>query len=88
MYNGEPISWTSSKQTIHVLSTCHIEATTVAQQTLWVRRLLADMRMLPNAATPIYIDNMATIRIAKNTGPTKRRKYIDLRHHFLHAQVA
>ena len=91
MYNCGPISWTSSKQTIHALSTCeaeYIAAATAAQQTLWVRRMLADMRMLPNAATPMYIDNMATIRIAKNTGPTKRRKYIDLRHHFLHAQVA
>ena len=91
LYNTAPICWTSSKQNIHALSTCeaeYIAASTAAQQSLWLRRMLADMHMLWKAPTPMYIDNMATIRIAKNTSPTKRRKYIDLRHHFLHAQVA
>ena len=91
LYNAAPICCTSSKQKVHALSTWEAEyvaASTAAQQSFWLRRMLEDMRMLWKAPTPLYIDNMATIRIAKNTSPNNRRKYMDLRHRFLHAEVA
>lgn len=50
--------------------------------------MLVDMHMLTAAPKNMFIDNTATIRTAMNTGPKKRRKFIDLRNHFLHAQVA
>ena len=50
LFNGAPISWSSAKQTINALSTCeaeYIAATAAVQQTQWLRRLLADINMLP-----------------------------------------
>ena len=39
--------------------------------------------MLSPHPTPLFMDNQSAIRVARNTGPTKRRKFIDLQHHFL-----
>ena len=33
------------------------------------------------------IDNQSAIHVANSTGPTKRRKFIDLRHHYLTHQA-
>lgn len=45
--------------------------------------MLNDIHMLLNMPTPLLIDNQSTIQVAKNTGPTKRRKFIHLRHHYV-----
>ena len=33
------------------------------------------------------MENQAAIQVAKQTGPTKKRKYIDLRRHYLHHHI-
>ena len=74
------------KQSITALSMCeaeYIAATAAVQQTAWLRRTLLDIRMLSPQPTPFFMDNQCAIRVVRNTGPTKRRKFIDLRHHFL-----
>lgn len=85
-YHGAPICWDLTKQTINALSTCeaeHIAATSAAQQTTWIRRILQDIQMNTTSPTTFFIDNQSAILIAKNKGPTNRRKFIDLRHHYL-----
>ena len=89
-YNGTPICWGSLKQNIMALSTCeaeYIAATSAAQQTTWIRRLLQNVQMLPNSPTPLMIDNQSAIQVANSTGPTKRRKFIDLRHQYFTHQA-
>ena len=39
--------------------------------------------MLPPEPKPFRIDNQSAIRVAKSNDPTKHRKFIDLRHHYL-----
>ena len=90
LYNSTPVCWGSMKQTITALSTCeaeYIAATAAAQQTTWIRRILQDVNILPPSPTPFRIDIQSAIRVAKNSGPTKRRKFIDLRHHYLAHQT-
>lgn len=89
--NRAPIMWSSAKQGVVSLSTCeaeYISASTATQQTHWLRRLLADMGHLPKRPTPLYIDDKSAVLVAKQTGPTKRRKYIDIRFHHLHHHIA
>ena len=39
--------------------------------------------MLSQHPTSFFMDNQSAILVARNTGPTKRRKFIDIRHNFL-----
>ena len=90
LYNKSPVAWTSTKQGIQALSTCeaeYIAATTAVQTTQCLRRILSEINLLPPAPTPLYVDNQAAIAIAKNTAPTRKRKFIELRHHFLRAHI-
>ena len=90
-YNGTQICWGSLKRNITALSTCqaeYIAATSAAQQTTWIRRLLQDVHMLRNSPTPLMIDNQSAIHVANSAGPTKRQKFKDLRHHYLTHQAA
>ena len=90
LYNGTPICWGSLKQSITALSKCeaeYIAATSAAQQTTWIRGMLNDIDMLPPKATPFHIDTQSAIRVAKNSGRTKRGKFIDHRHHYLSHQT-
>ena len=50
---------------------------------MWLQRLLSDDRYTPNPPASLLMDNSSDIQIARNTSPTKHRKYIDLRHHFI-----
>lgn len=84
--NHSPITWASSKQTIIALSTTeaeYISATTAAQHTLWLQRLLSINSQTTSPEPTHYIDNKSAIQIAENQAPTRHRKFIDIRHHYL-----
>ena len=86
LFNNAPIAWQSVKQSMQALSTCeaeYISATTAVQTLQWLRRLLQETRIIGREASPLFVDNQAALLIAKNKAPTKRRKYIDIRYHFL-----
>ena len=81
-----PIMWQSTKQKTVAMSTCEAEylsASSAAQQSMWLQRLLSDIGHTPKPPASLLIDNYSAIQVARNTSPTKHRKYIDLRHHFI-----
>lgn len=85
-YHGTPISWNARKQNVISLSTTeaeYIAATDATRHTTWLRKLLNDTHMNIKDATPHHIDNSSAVLIASNKEPTKQRKYIDIRHHYL-----
>lgn len=87
---GSPIAWQSSKQRIQALSTCeaeYIAATSTTQLTQWLRRLLYNCHLIGNSPIPLYMDNTSAIQVATSRGPTKRHKFIDLRHHYLQSHI-
>ena len=83
---GATIHRSSLKQAMVSLSTCeaeYISASAAVPCTALLRRPLGFLNLLPKGATPVYIDNQAAIAAASITAPTKKRKYIQLRFHFL-----
>ena len=90
-YKTTPISWSSRKQNVVSLSTTeaeYIAATDATRHTTWLRKLLHDTDKKNTTPTPHHIDNRSAVLIAASKAPTKRRKYIDIRHHYLQHHVA
>jgi len=90
MSNGA-VSWLSNRQTIVALSTTEAEyvaLTSAAQEVVWLRRLLRDLDVDISQPTIIYEDNQSAIAIAKSENfGHKRRKHIDVRHHFIQETI-
>jgi hypothetical protein len=64
-----PVSWCAKKQSAIALSTAEAENVALChavQEAIWLRHLLKDLGYLQLEATPIYEDNQACIKIAKN----------------------
>ena len=88
--SGAAISWTSKKQACVALSTAeaeYIALASAAQEAVWVRQLLTDLRSDPEEATRIYEDNQAAICLAKNPQFYGRTKHIRIKYHFIREQV-
>ena len=82
----EAISQASKKQPIVSLSTVEVEyvtATAAACQTIWMRRMLRDLRHDQEGTTIIFCDNTQAIALSKNSVFQKRTKHIDAKYHFI-----
>ena len=87
---GGPISWLSQKQSTVALSTAeaeYIALSSAAQEVVWLKQLLQDLK--ENGKQPITImeDNQGAIAMAKNPVAHRRTKHIDIRYHFVREQV-
>eukprot|EP00171_Calliarthron_tuberculosum_P022964 IDg22964t1 len=74
-----------------VTSTCKAEymgASNAARHISWTRRLLAELTEEPARQVPLAMDNTGSLAVAANSAPTKRSKYIDIRHHLLRDYTA
>ena len=87
---GGPISWLSKKQAIVALSTSEAEYVALCiatQEAAWLRRLLADLKVLTSEPTLLMEDNQGAIAIAKNPTAHARTKHIDIRYHYVREAV-
>nr|GEW58127.1 ribonuclease H-like domain, reverse transcriptase, RNA-dependent DNA polymerase [Tanacetum cinerariifolium] len=86
-YYGElPISWSIQKQATVPLSSCEskfIEATTVATQELWLKRLLSKLTHSQEEKVIIKVDNKSAIALMKNPVLHGRSKHIDTKYQFI-----
>lgn len=83
--NG-PVSWSSQRQKMVVLSTTEAEyvaAATATKEAMWLRKLLNDISHSCEKETTIYVDNQSAIRLVKNPEFHKRTKHIDIRYHYI-----
>ena len=84
------VSWLSKKQATVALSTAeaeHVALSTATQESILLRRLLADVGEPPEGPTEIYEDNQGAISMAKNPVGHARTKHIDIRYHFVREGV-
>lgn len=89
------ISWKSKKQSIVSQSSTEAEYRAMASTTkeiVWLRWLLADMRVFLSHPTPMYCDNQSSIQIAHNSVFYERTKHIEIdchltRHHLKHGTI-
>lgn len=88
--NGTSVSWLSKNQSVVALSTTeaeYIAATTATQRTSSLQQLVISTHIPFREPTAHYIDNRSAVLIAENQAPTKRCKYIDIRHHYLQHHI-
>lgn len=88
--SGAAISWRSKKQTCVALSTAESEymaLASAAQEAIWMRQLLSDIKSKPTGATLIFEDNQSAICMTKNPQFHGRAKHIDIKYHFVREQV-
>jgi hypothetical protein len=87
---GAAISWRSKRQGCVALSTAEAEymaLASAAQEAVWLRQLLSDLKVKPDSPTLIFEDNQASICLAKNPQYHGRAKHIDIKYHFVREQV-
>ena len=88
--SGAAISWRSEKEARVALSTVETECIALAnaaQEAVWVRQLLTDLRGNPEEATRIYEDNQSAICLAKNPQFYGCAKHIGIKYHFVRKQM-
>ena len=86
MMAGGPVWWQSSKQTTVAQSSTeaeYIAANEAARLIMATRNLLAELHFPQPHATPLFIDNRTSIRMALEDGQHARRKHINVKHHYI-----
>ncbi|PNX81919.1 copia-type polyprotein [Trifolium pratense] len=86
MYGNGVVSWLYKKQAIVTLSTTEVEyvvAASCACQSVWLRRILEQLKQTQMTGTTIFCDNTSSIKLSKNPVMFGRCKHIDVRYCFL-----
>ena len=83
-FGSGPFSWTTKKQEVVAQSTAeaeYISAAAAANQALWLRKLLVDIKEEQAEATTIFCDSKSAIAIAENPVQHGRTKHISVKFH-------
>lgn len=79
------VSWGSRKQSCVSASTMEAEYVALAeaaQETVWLRRLLAELNAEQKCSTVIWEDNKSCLDFASQEKQNRRSKHIDTKYHF------
>lgn len=77
-------SWSTEKQDIESSTEAEYVATTsVANQGIWLRKILFELDLLPKEPTVIYVDNKSAIAMMENSVQQGRTKHTNIRFHAL-----
>jgi len=88
MFNGAPVSWQSSMQSIVALSTCeaeYIAASDAAREVYYMREVASFIRNPQPGPTVLYEDNQGAFQLFENPVHHKRTKHIDVKYHYIRA---
>jgi hypothetical protein len=80
------ISWKSRKQATVSLSSTEAEYKALSdscKEGLWLRHLLTELRLRPDTAIPLHVDNEGAEALALNPEHHARTKHIHARYHFI-----
>jgi len=89
--NGAAISWRSKLQTSTAQSTAEAEfmaASRLANEALWLRRIITALGYDQGTATPVFEDNRAVLLLAANPVHREKMKHVDISLHNLRDNVA
>lgn len=75
------VSWCSKKQ--YVVAKCTADAEYVANQAIWLRKVLSDLKLAPAGPTQILMDNKAAIAIVKNPVLHDKTKQFKIKLHVI-----
>ncbi|PKU77504.1 putative mitochondrial protein [Dendrobium catenatum] len=80
------ISWSAKKQVTVAKSSTEAEYRSISSATsevIWLRRLLAELRIPQIGPTPLHCDNTSAIALANNPIFHARTKHIEIDYHFI-----
>ncbi|KAH9161813.1 hypothetical protein LEN26_001247 [Aphanomyces euteiches] len=80
------VSWKSKLQNIVTLSTLEAEYISMSyglHEALWLKSMLAELRLPLQLPITVYEDNQSTIKMDENPTLHQRTKHIVVRHHFI-----
>ena len=86
MMSGAAVDWLSKKQPVVALSTTeaeYIALCSATQETVWLNRLLTDIKAPPQKPILIKEDNQGTIAVVNNPISHNRTKHIDIKFHYV-----
>ena len=66
----------------------YMALSSAAQEAVWMRELISDLRNPPATSTEILEDNQSAISMAKNPQFHGRTKHINIKYHFIREQIA
>lgn len=84
--NGDPISWSSKKQSVVALSTCEAELYAEAaaiQEVQWIRGILSELGLASSGPSIVHGDNQSTIAVSKNGIKGERTKHVAIKYAFI-----
>nr|GFA98062.1 hypothetical protein [Tanacetum cinerariifolium] len=86
--NGGDVDWKSAKQSIFATSSTeaeYIAAFDASKETVWVRKFISGLGVVPTIEEPIsmYCDNTGAIAIANESGITKGARHFRAKVHYL-----
>eukprot|EP00253_Pinus_taeda_P002224 PITA_02224 len=84
------VTWTSKKQQAVALSSTEAEyrgAIKASCETVWLRRMLADMHASQTGPTSLFCDNQGVLKLAKNPIFHERTKHVETHCHYIHQLV-
>ena len=91
VWNGTPVSWKAKLQSSVALSTAeaeYVSLCTAAQEAVFLRALLKDLKLPVPEPTTINEDNQSCIALTNNMISNARTKHIDIRYHYTREKVA
>ena len=86
MMSAGTVDWLSKRQPVVALSMTeaeYIALCSASQETVWLNRLLTDIKAPPQTPILIKEDNQGTIAVVNNPISHKRTKHIDIKFHYV-----
>jgi hypothetical protein len=90
LYNGAPISWLSSMQSVIALSSCEAEfvaACECTKEVVYLRQLLDFLGAPQGEGTPLWVDNNGAIHWSKDPVHHRKSKHVEVRFWYVRDQV-
>eukprot|EP00253_Pinus_taeda_P032312 PITA_32312 len=87
---SDVVPWTSKKQQAVALSSTEAEyrgAVKASCESVWLRRMLADMHVSQTSPTPLFCDNQGVLKLAKNPVFHERTKHVETHCHYIRQLV-
>ncbi|WVZ97781.1 hypothetical protein U9M48_043293 [Paspalum notatum var. saurae] len=86
--NGGAVCWKSSKQSTvadSIIEAEYIAASEAPKEAVWIRKLIIELGVIPNAESPVdlYCDNNGAIAQAKEPRSHQKSKHILRRYHLI-----
>ena len=88
---GATITWGSRKQTLTALSSTEAEClalTETAQEIIWLRTLLNELKFPQSMPTPVMEDNQGAIALTENSQFHRRSKHFNPKLHFIREKIS